>query len=127
MTVYILNNSYHDSDAFEEEPTQHTALVATPKRRSKATLIGHSDSREHATSQLSDIHNIDHLEASYMPGKFLLDKEGKMRSKFQDERLESCKALILEGSRTLLVHLMKIQRQNQNQNQNLHLIRALMI
>ena len=73
---------YYDSDASEEEPrkekNQHIALVATPKRQSKATLIGHSDSHEHADSQVTDIYNIDHLESVYvaagMHDRFLLDK-----------------------------------------------------
>ena len=60
---------YYDSDSPEEEPrkekNQHTAFVATPKRRSKATLIGHSDSHEHADSQVTDIYNIGHMEAVY--------------------------------------------------------------
>ena len=65
-----LNDSYHASDTSEEEPRkekiQHIALVATPKRRSKATLIGHSDSHEHADSQATDIYNIVHWEPAYM-------------------------------------------------------------
>ena len=61
MVVYNRDSNqpddlYYDSDASEEEPrkekNQHIVLVATPKRRSKATLIGHSDSHEHAENQV---------------------------------------------------------------------------
>ena len=91
---------YYDSDASEEEPrkekNQHTAFVATPKRRLKATLIGHSYSHEHADSQVTDIYNIDHLESVYiaagMHEKFLVDKKEMMRRKIQDEKFESNKA-----------------------------------
>ncbi len=74
--------------------------MATPKQKSKATLIGHSDSHEHVDIQVTDIHNIDHLESAYraagMHERFLLDKEEMMRRKIQDERRESSKALMLE-------------------------------
>ena len=65
----------------------------------KATSIGHSDSHEHADSQVTDINNIDHLESVYIaPGiheKFFLDKKEMMRQKIQDERFESRKALVV--------------------------------
>ena len=106
VAVYIrdsnqLNDSYSASDASEEEPRkekiQNTAYVATPKRQSKATSIGHSDSHEHADSQVTDLYNIDHLESVYVAAgihdKFLLDKKKMMRRKIQDERFESHKAL----------------------------------
>ena len=87
MAVYNRDSNrpddfYYDSDASEEEPrkekNQHIAFVATPKRQSKATLIGHSDSHEHADCQVTDIYNIDHLQSVYiaagMHDEFLLDK-----------------------------------------------------
>ena len=61
---------YYDLDASEEEPRKeknhYIALVATPKKRLKATLIGHNNSHEHEDSQVTDIHNIDHLESVYV-------------------------------------------------------------
>ena len=87
------------------EKNQHIALFATPKRRSKATLLGHGDSHEHADSQVTDIYNIDHLESVYvaagMHDKFLLDKKEMMRRKIQDERFERRKALaVLEDPKS---------------------------
>jgi hypothetical protein len=100
---HTLNDSYYDSDSPEEQPRkekiQHTAFVATPKRQSKATSIGSSDSHKHADSVLTDIYNIDHWEAAYMaagiPEKFLRTKKEMERRKAQDERLEQ-KAFMLE-------------------------------
>ena len=127
---YTLNDSYYASDTNEEEPrkekNQHTAFAATPKRRLKATSIGHSGSHEHADSQMTNIYNIDHLESVYtaagMHDRFLLDKSDKKemitrRPKIQNERLESRRALMLEDPKSescqiLLVRFMKMQSHN---------------
>ena len=86
---HTLNDSYYDSDSPEEQPRkekiQHTAFVATPKRQSKATSIGRSDSHKHSDCPATDIYNIDHWEAAYMaagiPERFLLAKKDMERRK----------------------------------------------
>ena len=112
---HTLNYSYYDSDSPEEQPRkekiQHSAFVATPKRQSKATLIGRSNSHKHADCPVTDIYSIDHWEAAYMaagiPEKFLLAKKEMERRKAQDERLEQKTSCMI-----LLVQFMKMQRQN---------------
>ena len=63
--------------------------MATPVKRSRATLL----TRSHQTTyQVSNEYNIDHLEEVYVSTKFLLDKKEMERRRIQDARVESHKA-----------------------------------
>jgi hypothetical protein len=68
--------------------------VATPVKRSKATLPTHS--HQNTTNLVSDEYKIDHLEEVYvaagMYDEFLWHKKALERRRIQDARVESLKA-----------------------------------
>ena len=79
--------------------TQHSAFMATPVKRSRATLP--TRCHQNTTNQVSDEYNIDHLEEVYMSvgmhDKFLLDKKEMERRRIQDARVESHKAFTAQN------------------------------
>ena len=98
-SYYGCDDSDVDSCITETSPprkhcTQHSAFMARPVKRSRATLP--TRCHQNTTTQVSDEYNIDHLEEAYisagMHDRFLLDKKEMERRRIQDARVESLKA-----------------------------------